>query len=111
MPSSNYIYYILSGLNLLISKLDKRLVKSSEKSDKNFRRLRRETGEPVVCSPAAGTPKWAIDANFQMQPQLQDDESGGAGLQLGTEVEVSNNGSDVDPSESEVDSDFALGLD
>ena len=94
----------------MISKLDKRIVKSSKKSDKNFRRLRREVGEPVVCLPAAGTPKWAIDVNFQMQPQLQGDESGGAGLQLGTEVEVPNSDSDVDP-ESEVDSDFALELD
>lgn len=100
----------------MIAKLDKRLAKSSEKSDKNFKRLRREVGEPVHCSPAAGTPKWAIDVNFQMQPQLQDDDSG-AGSQLETadhEIEVYD-GSNVDLAESfvesEVDSDFALELD
>ena len=109
----NYISPYYTGLNLLIAKLDKRLAKSSEKSDKNFKRLRRETGEPVVCSPAVGTPKWAIDVNVQMQPQSQGDDSGGS-LQLGTEIEISES-SDVDPSESfvesEVDSDFALELD
>ena len=106
-------YHILSGLNLLIAKLDKRLVKSSEKSGKNFKRLRREVGEPVVSSPEVGTPKWAIDKNFTTGPQPQDDDC--AGLPLGTEVELPNEESDVDPLESdvesEVDSDFALELD
>ena len=96
-------YHILSGINLLIAKLDKRLVKSSEKSGKN---LKREVGEPVVSSPEVGTPKWAIDKNFTMGPQPQDDDA--AGLPLGTEVELPNEESDV---KSEVDSHFALELD
>lgn len=103
----------MTGLNLLIARLDKRLAKSSEKSDKNFKRLRRVTGEPVVCSPAVGTPKWAIDVNYQMQPQSQGDDND-ASQQLGSEIEISGS-SDIDPSESsvesEIDSDFALELD
>ena len=103
-------YHILLGLNLLIAKLDKRLAKSSEKSGKTFKRLRREVGEPVVSSPEVGTPKWAIDKNFTMGPQLQDDD--GAGLPLGTEIELPNEDSDVESNvESEGDSDFALELD
>lgn len=96
----------------MIAKLDKRLAKSSKKSDKNFKRLRREIGEPVVCSPPAGTPKWAIDVNFQMQ---EDDDIGDASFQLGNEIEISDNSTSVDPSESlvesEPDSDFELELD
>ena len=48
----------------LISKLDKKLLKSSKNSGKNFTRLRREDGEPIVCAPPAGAPKWAVDSTF-----------------------------------------------
>lgn len=96
----------------MIIKLDKRLAKSSKKSDKHFKRLRREVGEPVVSSPPAGTPKWAIDVCFQMLPQLESDDGNDA--VLGNEIEITDD-INVNPSEplveSEVDSDFDLELD
>ena len=51
-------------MTLLISKLDKRLLKASQRSGKNFTRLRREDGEPIICAPPLGVPKWAVDSNF-----------------------------------------------
>jgi len=96
----------------LISKLDKRLGKSSKKSDKNFKRLQREDGEPLVCPPPAGTPTWAVDVSFQMLPQVLDsDDSGGTHGQGSEDNEITANDNPSESLvESEADSDFALEL-
>ena len=47
---------------MLIAKLDKRLSKLSKKSGKRFKRFDRINGEPTVCNPPPGIPKWAVDS-------------------------------------------------
>ena len=67
-------------MTLLISKLDKRLLKASQRSGKNFTRLRREDGEPIICAPPLGVPKWAIDSNFCQSYGTSDAGSSSVGL-------------------------------
>lgn len=52
-----------ADLNMLLMKLDKRLDKLSESSGKKFKRLERQSGEPIYCNPPPGVPKWAIDSS------------------------------------------------
>ena len=89
---------------LLISKLDKRLLKSSKLSGKNFTRLRRKDGEPIFCVPPPGVPKWAVDSTLRQSDSDIDVSSsvgtsdlGSSSVAVSTEVD-----SDVE------DSDFAI---
>ena len=80
-------------MKLLITKLDKRLLKSSKASGKNFTRLKRMDGEPI-------TSEWAVDSTFQ-----SDSEARSSGVDIGS----SSVGGASTEVESELeDSDFAI---
>ena len=74
-------------MTLLISKLDKRLLKASQRSGKNFTRLRHEDGEPIICAPPLGVPKWAVDSNFWQSYGTSDAGSSSvSGSDLGSSI-------------------------
>ena len=99
-------------MTLLITKLDKRLMKASKRSGKNFARLRRVDGEPIVCAPPLHVPKWAVDSTFwQSYGDAGSSSIGGSDLGsssasnsigLSTEVESAAESDDSDFSVAEI---------
>lgn len=96
-------------MKLLITKLDKRLLKSSKSSGKNFTRLKREDGEPIICAPPLNAPKWAVDSTYwQSDSDVYSSGVSGAGTSdlgnstvgLSTEVEADTEDSDFAIEES-----------
>ena len=87
-------------MKLLITKLDKRLLKSSKASGKNFTRLKRMDGEPITSVPPLGVPKWAVDSTFQ-----SDSEARSSGVDIGSS---SVGGGSTEVESEQEDSDFAI---
>lgn len=85
----------------MIAKLDKRLVKSSKKSDKNSSIFGEKLVNKIIdSSPPAETPKWAVDVGFQIQPQLlETDVNMYSVTGLRSEIEITDSSS-VNPSKS-----------
>ena len=98
---------------MLIAKLDKRLSKLSKKSGKRFKRFERIDGEPTVCNPPPGIPKWAVDSGY-----LENDGVSSDVIDDGHVVELTDpliDSVEKTPTvqseavvESDTDSDFAL---